>query len=122
MGPAQLTVRSIDLDHLEPAAPQVASQARAVGPGALDTDASPLTEPDEPVVQLGEPGGGRRERLHRHHPAVDIHDRRNMNIQVGVDTAGNQTRRFYDGHGHPFSLQVVKGWHARPGKETASIT
>jgi hypothetical protein len=78
--------------------------------------------PDQPVGQLGKPGGGRRERLDGQHTAVDIHDSGDMNIQVGVDTAGDPTRRFYDGHGHPFSLQMVKGWHARPGKETVSST
>jgi hypothetical protein len=100
----------------------VASQPGAVGTGALDTDTLHLPEPDQPVTQLGEPGRGRRERRDPQHPAVDIHDRGDMSIQVGVDTTGDQTRRFYDGHGHPFSLQVVKGWHARPGKETVSST
>jgi hypothetical protein len=120
--PAGLTVGSIDLDHLESAAPQMASQTRTVGTGALHTDALHLAEPDKPVMQLGKSGGGRRERLDRQHTAVDIHDSGDMNIQVGVDTTGDQTPRFYDGHGHPFSLQVVKGWHARPGKEIVSST
>jgi hypothetical protein len=125
--PAGRTVGSIDFDHHEPAAPQVASQTSAVGTSAvgtsaLATDAFHLTKPDQPVAQLGEPGGGRRERLDRQHTTVDIHDRSDMNMQVGVDTTGDRTRRFYDGHGHPFSLHVVKGWHARPGKETVSST
>src|ERR687897_201580 len=120
--PAGLAVGSIDFDHVEPPAPQVASEASAIGTSALDTDAFHLAETDEPVVQLGKPGGGRRERLDRQHTAVDIHHGGDMSIQVGVDTTGDRTRRFYDGHGHPFSLQVVKGWHARPGKETVSST
>jgi hypothetical protein len=45
-----------------------------------------------------------------------------MSIQVSVDTTGDRTRRIYDGHSHPFSLQVVKGCHARPGKETVAST
>ena len=43
-----------------------------------------------------------------------------MDIEVGVDPTGDRAR-LYDGHGHPFSVQVVKGWHARPGKETVTI-
>ena len=42
-----------------------------------------------------------------------------MDIEVGVDPTGDRAR-LYDGHGHPFSVQVVKGWHARPGKETVT--
>ena len=41
-------------------------------------------------------------------------------IQVSVDTTRHRARALYDGHRHPFSLQVVEGWHARPGKETVS--
>ena len=43
-----------------------------------------------------------------------------MNIEMGVDTTRDRTC-LYDGHRHPFSVQVVKGWHARPGKETVTI-
>jgi hypothetical protein len=65
-----LAVGSIDFDNLEPTAPQVPSEASAVGTSALDTDAFHLAETDEPVVQLDEPGGGPRERLDPQHTAV----------------------------------------------------
>lgn len=36
-----------------------------------------------------------------------------MDVQMGVDPAGDRAR-LYDGHSQPFSVHVVKGWHARP--------
>ena len=74
----------------------------------------------QPGVQLGEPGRRRRERLDAEHAAVGVERGGDMDIEVGVDPTGDRAR-LYDGHGHPFSVQVVKGWHARPGKETVTI-
>ena len=74
----------------------------------------------EPSVQLGEPGRRRRERLDAEHPAIGVDRGGDMSVEVGVNPASDQTR-LYDGHRHPFSVQVVKGWHARPGKETVTI-
>ena len=39
---------------------------------------------------------------------------------MGIDTTGDSTRSFYDGHGHPFS-QGVEGWHGRPGSERRAV-
>ena len=44
-----------------------------------------------------------------------------MGIEVGVDTADNNTASFYDGHGHPFS-PYVRGWRGRPVKEVTVIS
>ena len=71
-------------------------------------------------MQLGEPGCRRRERLDAEHTAVGVERGGDMDIEVGVDPTSDRAR-LYDGHGHPFSVQVVKGWHARPGKETVTI-
>ena len=43
-----------------------------------------------------------------------------MGIQVRVDSARDRARDFYDGHAIPSLVEVVKGWHARPGRETVS--
>ena len=72
------------------------------------------------ACKLGEPGGGRRERLDAEHTAVGVERSSDMDVEVGVDPTGDRAR-LYDGHRHPFSVQVVKGWHARPGKETVTI-
>ena len=65
-----LTVRAIDLDHLDPGAAQEAGQAGPIGAGALHPDPIERAEPAQPAVQLGEPAGGRRERLDAQHTAV----------------------------------------------------
>src|SRR5688572_16173860 len=115
-----LPVRAIDLDHFDPGALQKPGQPGAVGAGALDPDPGQLAEAGEPVVQVSVAGGCRRKRLDTQHTAVAVQSRRDMHIEVRVDTTGDRTRALYDGHRHPFSLQLVKGWHARPGKETVN--
>jgi hypothetical protein len=37
---------------------------------------------------------------------------------MSIDSTRDRARDLYHGHRHPFSAQDVKGWHARPGKET----
>ena len=115
-----LTARAVNLDHRHADTAQEAGQAGPVGAGALDTDSLQRAEPDQPGVQVGEPGGRRRERLDAEHTAVAVERGGDMDIEVGVDPTGDRAC-LYDGHGHPFSVQVVKGWHARPGKETVTI-
>ncbi len=63
-----------------------------------------------------------RERLHAQHAAARVHRGRDMHIQMGIDSARDRARALYDGHRHPFCSQTVKGWHARPGKETVTST
>jgi hypothetical protein len=38
-----------------------------------------------------------------------------------IHSTRNRARDLYDGHRHPFFRKVVKGWHARPGKETVAM-
>ena len=64
---------------------------------------------------------GRRERLDTEHPAVAVNHSGNVNVKVGVYPASDLTRLYDDGHRHPFLFKLVKGWHARPGKETVTI-
>ena len=42
-----------------------------------------------------------------------------MNLEVCVYATNDGTRGFHDGHQPSVPLQVVKGWHACPAKETA---
>ena len=117
---AGLPVGAINLDHRHPSAAQEAGQPSPVGARALDTDPDHRAEAAQPGVQLGEPGGGRRERFDTQHAAVAVDGGGDMNVEVSVHPTSDRAR-LYDGHRHPFSLQVVKGWHARPGKETVTI-
>jgi hypothetical protein len=52
-------------------------------------------------MQLGEPSGGRRERLDTEHPTVAIKRSGDMNVEMGVNPGSDPTR-LYDGHRHPF--------------------
>ena len=80
---------------------------------ALDPDPLQRTEATQPVVQCPEAVGCRRERLDAH-TAVGVE--RATWTSKWVSTPPVIGARLYDGHGHPFSVQVVKGWHARPGR------
>ena len=115
-----LTVRAIDLDHRHPVTAQEAGQAGPVGAGALHPDplqraerASQACSSANPAVVVGNDSTPST-------PPLAVERGGDVNVEVGVDPAGDRTR-LYDGHGHPFSVQVVKGWHARPGKETVTI-
>ena len=75
--------------------------------------ASSVTEADQPAVQLAVAGRWSSGTTRR--PALRrcIQRRRDMHIKVRVDTARDRARALYDGHRHPFSLQLVKGWLRR---------
>jgi hypothetical protein len=62
-----------------------------------------------------------RERPHTQQAADRIDRSRDMHIQMRVHTPDYRTRNFYDGHLPSLLSQTVKGWHARPGKETVTI-
>ena len=115
-----LTIGAIDLHHRHPHTAQEAGHAGPVGAGALHPDPPQRAERAQPGVQVGEPDRGRRERPDAEQTAVGVQRGGDVHVQMGVDSAGDRAR-LYDGHGHPFSVQVVKGWHARPGKETVTI-
>ena len=59
-------------------------------------------------MQVGEPGRGRRERPDAEQTAVGVERGGDVDIQMGVDSAGDRTR-LYDGHRHPFSVQLGQG-------------
>lgn len=87
--------------------------------GALHPDPAQRAEAAQPSVQVGEPNRRRRKRLDAEHPAVRF-SAADVNVQMGVHPTSDYLG-LYDGHGHPFSLRVGLGWHARPGKETVTI-
>jgi hypothetical protein len=103
-----LPVRAIDLHHRHPNTAQEAGQAGPVGAGALHPDPLQRAKTDQPGVQVGEPGGGRRERPEAEQTAVDVQRGSDVHIQMGVDSAGDRAR-LYDGHRHPFSVQLGQG-------------
>ncbi len=101
-------------------------RAAGTGPGRRRRRRCPRPRPapghrSRPASHAG-PGSRRcrRERLDTQHTAIGVQRRRDMHIEVRIHTARDRARALYDGHRHPFSLQLVKGWHARPGKETVN--
>src|SRR5262249_55248705 len=76
-----------------------------------------LTEAGHPLEQRPVAARGGRELGDLQHPAIAVHYCGGVGVEMGVDSAGDWGA-LYDGHGHPFCVLVVKGWHARPGKET----
>ncbi len=118
--PALLAVGSVDLDDLDASPAQVAGQARAIGAGALNADLGDVAERLEPAQQrlvAGRIGG---EALCAEQSTQRIERCGHMDVAMGIDTTGDPTRSFYDGHGHPFS-QSVEGWHGRSGSEQRAV-
>ena len=97
-----LTVGSIDLDHSDAFAAQVSGEPGAVGACAFDTDAVDRPETLQPGNELGVAGASGRERLDAEHTAVRVDRGSDMELEVGVDPAGDPGVILYDGHGHPF--------------------
>ena len=114
--PAQLTVRPVDLDHLERTAPQITGQTRAVRAGAFDTHPAERAERRQPRTQLVIARRRRRERAHTQHAATRVHRRRDVHVQMSIDSARHQARGLYDGHRHPFSLKRSRGGTHVPGR------
>ena len=113
---ANLSVGAINFDHDETARLEIAREARAIGAGPFDADASHGAERTQPIMQLGEPGGGRGERLDPEDTAVRVECGAHMIVEVGVDSTNVRARRIYDGHCHPFSLQRLRGGTHVPGR------
>ena len=102
---ALLAIRSVDLDDLDTDSAQVAGQARAIGTGALDADLGDVAEGLEPAQQRLVAGSVGLEALRAEQSTERVECRRNVDVEMSVDTTGHTTRSFYDGHGHPFSLR-----------------
>ena len=119
---SQLTVRTINLDHDHTLATQITRETRTVRAGAFHPHPRQFSKAGQPAIQLPETRPRRRERLHTQHAAGSINCRRDMHIQMGIDSARDQARALYDGHLPSLLSQTVKGWHARPGKETVTST
>ena len=97
-----------------------AEPATAIGAGAFDPDPDQRAERGQPGVQVGEAGRGDRER-----PAGAL-------TAVASSTAATCTSRWVSTPpvigrvstmvmAIPSHFNLVKGWHARPGKETVTI-
>jgi len=90
---SRLAVRAVNLDHLHTAAAEEPSQARAIGAGPLHANPVQRPEPDQPVVQLLEAGGGGGgERLDAEDAAVGVKRGGDVGVEVGVAppvTVGN---------------------------------
>ena len=72
-------------------------------------------------MQLGEPGRRRRERLDAEHTAVGVDRGGDVSVEVSVNPAGDRARLYEMVIAIPSLFKLVKGWHARPGKETVTI-
>lgn len=115
------------------AAPTITREIRSLMTSRLDADiARTITIPvllvigehsadlTQPPVQVPIARRGRRERLDTQQRAGGIERGGNVLVEVRVHATRHRARALYDGHCHPFSLQLVEGWHARPVTETVS--
>ena len=96
-------------------------QAGPVGARALDPHAGQGPEAGEPGEEVAVAAGIDSEGADTQHAAVDVEGGSHMSVEVGVDAARHRARALYDGHVIPLLFEWLKGWHARPGKETVAI-
>ena len=120
MTTAVLAVGPVDLDDLDAGTGEESGQPGAIGHRFLPRppfrpDPNPASQESRARVAIGM---WPRRTLVASRPPTSSRDRGHMDLAVGIDSSGDCTRTFYDGHGHPFlSLSRVEGWHGRPGKE-----
>jgi hypothetical protein len=84
----------------------VAGQGGPIGAGALDADLGDVAEALEPAHKgfvAGRVGG---EALCAEQPTQRVQRCSDMDVTMRVDTTGDPSRSFYDGHGHPFLSKV----------------
>ena len=99
----RLAVGSVDLDNSNAFASEMPADAGAVRAGALDTDQADRPEARKPPHEVLVAMGGGVELLDAEHSAVGVDGGCNMEVEVGVDAAGDGDRGvLYDGHCHPF--------------------
>jgi len=101
LGSAGGAIGAVDLDHGDPGGVKVAGEPGAVAAGPFDPDALNGPETHEPVREGGVAGRCRGERLDSELAADRVERGGNVNVEVGVDTAGDDAC-LYDGHCHPF--------------------
>jgi len=115
---AGLTVRSVHLQHVEPAGPEVPAQSRSPGAGALDADGEDLAVAGDPAGQAPVAVGGRRERPRVEQPAELVEHGSDVEVFVGVDTGDDSPvlDQLCDGGHAALSLhRVGGGTHGREG-------
>jgi hypothetical protein len=116
-----LAVGAIDLNNRDPRRREMPRQTSAVGPGAFDPNPLDRTERTKPRRQVVIAPRRGRKRPHTQQAADRVDRSRDMHIEMRVHTPDYRARNFYDGHLPSLLSQTVKGWHARPGKETVTI-
>ena len=84
-------------------------EASPIAPRALNADQIDIAERGEPSRQAAIPGGRCRERLDTEERALVVERSSDMDVEVGVDAAGDP--RWQGGHRHLSSCQSGKGWH-----------
>jgi len=100
--------------------PQVPGQRHPVGAGALHADPGELSEAAHPGQQLLVASGSCRELLGAQHTTDGGDNRGDVNIEVGVDAAGDEGACFCDGgHVRPLARTgragTVRRWSDSPG-------
>ena len=91
-GPAEFGRPTSITGNSSSIAPQAAGQPRPVGTGAFHPDPLERAERGEPLMQLTEPSGRRRERLDAEHPAIGVNRRGDVSVKVCVYPASDLTR------------------------------
>jgi hypothetical protein len=98
---AVLAVGPVDLDDLDAGPGEESGQSGAVSTRAFNADLADRPEPGQPGEQGRVAIGIGLERLGGEQATHLVQDRGHMGLTVGVDSAGDGTRSFYDGHAIP---------------------
>jgi hypothetical protein len=96
-------IRPVHLDDRDAGLAQEPRESRPIGARALHADLGDLPEALEPGQKRFVASRSGREGLASEQPSERIECSGNVDVEVGVDSAGHSAHRFYDGHGHPFS-------------------
>ena len=97
-----LPIRSVHLDHTDPAVTEMPSQPGPIGAGAFNTDLVQLAETLKPSAEIGVMASPHRERLNPESASVGVDCGGDMEVEVGVNPTSDQSPVLYDGHRHPF--------------------
>jgi hypothetical protein len=105
-----VTVRLVDLDHVQPPATQMSGQSRTPRAGAFDSDRQHLPEAGDPAGQPPVAAHRGRERRDLQQPAQLVEHDRDMDVFVGVDTGD-----------HTQVVAVCDGGHAALSSEVVGV-
>ena len=111
-----LSVGSVHLDDLDANSAQVTGESRPIGAGAFDADLGDGAERLEPSQQRLVAAGACLKALRAEQPAERVEGRSDMDVEVRIDSTGDPTRSFYDGHWSSLLVMVLRDGMAVPDR------